>query len=122
MDDRFSRVVVRNTSDAAQRHNIHIAVHPFSCQQLHMMSARGIYGFSGDRPELADYQKRLADRLWDKIPGLSHLFFGNGHITIQHYGAFDDGDIYAAAVAIITPVLEENLWLDNLIREDEGGA
>ena len=111
MHSSFKRVVIRNNTE--QQHNIHITVHPFPIKSIYMFSWKGDYGHYEDK-ELSQYQKSLADKLWDEIPGLHSMFFSNGNITLQHTGIFPDNDIYEVAVSIIQPVLEENLKLELL--------
>lgn len=60
---------------------------------------------------MVEWKCRLADALFEGIPGLTRLFFTNGNITIQHSGAFPGKDILAAAKAIIQPALEAQLAL-----------
>jgi len=114
MIKQFNKVVIRDVTQ--QKHNVHLAVHPFPFGSILMMMHKGSYT-NHDGTELIDWQKSLADSLWDNIPGLSDLFFSNGNITIQHHGIFEDEDIKTAAEAIIRPFLEENLKLANMITE-----
>lgn len=108
----FNRVVIRDAT--VHTHNVHISVHPFKRSDgLCMMSHKGEYTNDWREP-MPEWQQRLADMLWDEIPGLSTLFFGNGQITIQHAGVFDDKDIVAAATTILQPVLETQLILESI--------
>lgn len=107
----FNKVVVRNVTQ--QKNNVHLAVHPFFFNRILMMMNKGDYS-NHDGSELTDWQKHLADELWNNIPGLSDLFFCNGEITIQHTGIFNDSEIFDAASEIIRPYLEENLTLINM--------
>jgi len=102
--DEFYKVVIRDKT--MEQGNIHLAVHPFPVPHILMMMGKGNYtdhyGCS-----LPDWQRKLADELWDKLPGLQDLFFNNGEITIQHNGLFRDSEIREAAIKIIEPYLEE---------------
>ena len=109
----FNRVVIREQTQ--HENNIHLAVHPFKTPNATlylMMTAHNYDSFR--KPEMPQYMKDLADKLWNSIPGLSTLFFGNGKITLQHVGVFTDTEIVEAATPIITEVLEANLALENL--------
>lgn len=111
----FDRVVIKNVTQ--QKHNVHIAVHPFKSAGLRMMMRPGDYDETGDEYKgapIPEWQRGLADSLWERIPGLHTLFFGNGQITIQHAGIFDDEDIIEAAAAILQPVLQAQLLLESL--------
>jgi hypothetical protein len=118
---RFDRVVVVNKTMHA--HNVHLGVHPFSFPSgIKMMTRKGDYDFYLKSGEMAEWQKKLADELWDGIPGLSTLFFDNGQITLQHSGVFTDHDIVAEATDIITPFLEQEMLLKNLFKEEVDAA
>ena len=106
----FDHVVIRNRTK--QEQNIHLAVHPFMAGEegIVMMTRRGNYG-DADLPE---WKQRLADKLWDTLPGLHRLFFLNGEITIQHGGVFEDAEIFEVASAIIRPALEAQLLLASI--------
>lgn len=109
----FNRVIIRNTTEHEE--NIHLSVHPFPMEDgIRMMMHRGDYGLWEREKPLAQWKKELADALWDGIPGLQHLFFNNGQITLQHHGVFPDAGIIEAAEAIIRPVLETQLRLQAL--------
>lgn len=110
--EKFNKVVIKDVT--SQKHNIHLAVHPFPFGVIMMMMNKGDYT-NHDGTELKDWQKRLADSLWENIPGISDLFFCNGEITIQHQGIFEDIEIIEAAKEIISPSLEENLKLNNML-------
>lgn len=102
------KVIISNRTTS--RHNIHLAVHPFSHNGIIMMMQKGDYdNHRGD--VLAEWKQKLADSLWDKIPGLHSLFFQNGEITIQHVGLYSDEEIISEAEAIIMPVLKGQLLL-----------
>ncbi len=110
--ERFNEVVIKNVTE--QPKNIHLAVHPFPFNRIKMMMHKGDYT-NNDGTELEEWQKHLADDLWDKIPGISDLFFCNGEITIQHQGVFEDEEIIEVATEIIKPYLDKNLNLINLL-------
>jgi hypothetical protein len=111
----FNRVVIINKTQQAE--NIHLAVHPFPFDHwITSMHKKGDYGhsFGEEGPEVtSEWQQRLADALWDGIPGLDTIFFKNGEITLQHAGVFSDEEIIEGAIAIIKPVLEQNLILSS---------
>lgn len=112
----FNKVVFRHVGRGEQ--NIHIAVHPFPCNDgLRMMSYRQDYG-NLFKDELVEWKKGLADALWDGIPGLSRLFFSNGSITLQHEGVFTDVEILEEAEAIIRPILQAQLVLSQMWTEN----
>lgn len=104
----FDRVVIKDVT--RMENNIHLAVHPFSTPnaELIMMMSKNRF------VELPEWQQKLADALWDNIPGLDTLFFNNGGITLQHTGIFSDAEIIEAAEEIIRPVLETQLTLRKL--------
>jgi hypothetical protein len=105
----FNKVVFHPV-DSSER-NIHIAVHPFPCDDvIRLMESPGDYGRVTQEP-LTEWKRRLADALFEGIPGLTHLFFTNGNITIQHAGIFSQAEILAGAEAIVRPVLEVQLAL-----------
>lgn len=108
----FNEVVVK-INPRSQPGNLHIAVHPFKCSRLYMMMWVGDYGDRGFENEglMSEYQKKLADQLWEKIPGMHTMFFMNGEITIQHNELFGEDDIFEAVKAIVKPILEQNLLL-----------
>lgn len=113
----FDKVVIRNKTE--QEHNIHLAVHPFPVDGMIRS-----FDHSGDRDTLfneseplPEWQGKLVDTLYERIPGLQALFFRNGGITLQHSGVFDDEAIITEAEAILRPVLEENLRLKRLLAE-----
>lgn len=111
--DKFNKVVLRNKTE--QMCNVHIAAHPFRCEySIKAMNYKGDYRFFLSEETMPEWQQKLADQLWDGIPGLHTLFFTNGNITIQHSGVFDDDDIFEAACEIIRPVLETNKLLNDL--------
>lgn len=110
----FNKVVIKNTTQ--QEENVHLAVHPFKCDKMAMMMGKGDYGtdYFNSGWEMPEYQKKLADQLWEEIPGLHNLFFSNGQITLQHVGLFTDEQIIEAATEIIRPILEQNLLLSDI--------
>lgn len=112
----FDRVIIKDVTRTET--NIHLAVHPFTTPnaELVMMMSRERYQ-SPSGTELPEWQQRLADALWDGIPGLDTLFFNNGEITLQHTGVFSDAEIIEAAEEIIRPVLETQLTLKKLGAE-----
>lgn len=127
----FNRVVIKNTTEPiGTKHydsfyderppfvydggNVHIALHPFKCPRLVSMNRPQDYGLHFDDYEMPEYQKRLADALWESLPALHTLFFGNGQITIQHRNVFSDDEIFEAAEQIIRPILEQNQMLNTL--------
>lgn len=108
----FNRVVIRNVTQHDR--NIHLSVHPFPLEAvIRMMETKGEYGnhFQDDPPE---WRQRLADALWDALPGLTRLFFANGSITLQHSGVFSDAEIIEAATEVIQPVLAGQLLLQQV--------
>lgn len=108
----FDKVVIRNVTSQAT--NVHLAVHPFRCfDGIRMMMHRGDYNDLFKKEELSEWKQRLADALWDEIPGLQNLFFSNGEITLQHHGVFEDAAIAAAATEIIQPALEAQALLES---------
>lgn len=104
MDKRFNRVVIRPRG--GQLGNIHLGVWPFS-----VGSIVGIehYSLETQLAKLPEPYAALARTLWDAVPGIKHLYFSNGQITIQHSGAFDDEEIIDVVSPIIHPVLEAAL-------------
>ncbi|KKM96752.1 hypothetical protein LCGC14_1174890 [marine sediment metagenome] len=118
----FNKVVIRDTPK--QEGNIHLSVHPFRVDSIHMMSQRGEYGHDWKEP-IPPWQRLVADALWDSIPGLTTLFFQNGKVTLQHSQVFPDHEIAQAAKEVLTPFLENNLngaydnWVEN--REEREG-
>lgn len=123
----FNRVVIRDRTK--QQYNIHLAVHPFHFTEgIRMMSSedavddfmtRASNEHNAANP-LTGPQARLAKNLMASIPGIQHLFFANGAITIQHTGVFDDKAIIAAAKEIIEPFLTEQLTLDCVYADVAG--
>jgi len=113
MEPNFNQVVFK--ADTSHSQIVQMAIHPFFINQMVIMPAPGNYGILLDTPAIADYQKQLADALWDHIPGLSCLFFTNGSIVIQHAGVFSSEEIAAAAEKIILPVLENTLRFTHLL-------
>lgn len=112
----FNKVVFRHVG--VSERNVHIAVHPFPCEDgTRGMSWRTDYG-SPLKEALAEWKCRLADALWDGIPGLHDLFFSNGMISIQHTGAFSDKEVLTAAEAIIRPVLAAQLAVSQMWTGD----
>ncbi len=106
MNERFNKVVINDVTQ--HKHNIHLAVHPFPFDSIKMMMNKGDYT-NHDGTELNEWQTRLADSLWDNLPGVNDLFFNNGGITIQHNGIFEDNEIIEVAIEIIEPFLQANL-------------
>lgn len=111
----FNTVVIRTQSHTGHN-NIRLVVHPFHTPnaELYMMMYQGQH-FDGDsyHTPMPQYMRDLSDQLWQNIPGLNTLFFGNGHITLQHAGVFDDADIIEAATQIMEPILTANLALQS---------
>ena len=107
-------VIIKNITQ--QETNIHLAVHPFrNTGGIVMMSWKGHYGTTiGEQEPMAEWKQRLADSLWDDLPGLRTLFFTNGGITLQHGGIFNDDEIIKLAEEIIRPVLETQALLESL--------
>ncbi len=110
----MNKVVIRNRTE--QAFNMHLAVYPFPhlFSTSTMMSTRGDYGHDWEEP-MPEWQRNLADSLWDAIPGLTRLFFKNGEITLQHAGVFDDPEILGMATKVIEPVLQSNLTLQEIL-------
>lgn len=111
----FDKVIIRNRTE--QKENIHLSVHPFRSRGLRMMLGPGHYDETSDDykgDSMPEWQRKLADSLWENIPGIQTLFFGNGQITIQHAGVFEDGEITEAAINILRPALETQLLLESL--------
>ncbi|MAH47252.1 hypothetical protein CMI37_15615 [Candidatus Pacearchaeota archaeon] len=106
---------VKYIDQTEQRGNIHIAVHPFRVEKLAMMSWKGDYGTFVDEHPLSETQQRLADKLWEEVPGLRTLFFANGQITLQHSQVFNDTEIVESARPFIESVLNANLELETLL-------
>lgn len=108
MKPNFNRVVIRvinnDGSTGSYEGNIHLAVHPFKCEHFFMMGCKGYYDVS-----MPLWQRDLADKLWDEVPGMHTLFFGNGYITVQHHEVFTNAEIIEVAEALIRPVLEAQL-------------
>jgi len=114
---RFKQVVIKNVTQ--QKHNIHLAVHPFYFDEVirHFEKQGDYKGGSFQETEVVDWQRRLLDELWAGIPGLHSVFFTNGEITLQHAGIFDDEEIITSASEIIQPYLEQELKLRQLTDE-----
>lgn len=105
----FNKVVIKNTTQF--HHNVWLAVYPFYVADMVRMEHKGHYGYDWDTGSISEWQKALADKLWDKLPGLQTIYFDNGEIILQHNGLFSDEEIIAAATEVIQPVLEDNLLL-----------
>ena len=108
----FKEVVFKDLTQ--QRYNIHLGVHPFRMGKgLVMMDEKGDYGlhYEEESKQLAQWEKDLADQLWDNIPGMDVLFFDNGKVVIQHKGIYEDDQIIPVVEQIIRPVLEWGLAL-----------
>ncbi len=114
----FNRVVIKDISLSFDQHAVRMAVHPFPFdgdgEDYFKMTSRG--KFSIDIP---DHQKRLANALWERIPGLRSMYFKNGEISIYHSGIFENEEIYKAALDIVTPFLEQNLALHMMDNPEE---
>jgi hypothetical protein len=113
MEPNFNQVVFK--ADTSHSQIVQMAIHPFFVSQIVMMPFPGNYGIDPDSASISDDQKKLADILWDHIPGLMCLFFMNGSIVIQHSGAFSSEEIAQAAENIVKPVLESTLRFSHLL-------
>ena len=90
--------------------DLRLAVHPFTVTGgLYLMNNKGDYGTDTPKPELFQWQKELADTLWDVIPGLLTLFFSNGEIHIRHSGCFSNKELESVALSVIKPFLSREL-------------
>ena len=114
----FNRVIIRDMSPNDPT-VASLAVHPFPFDGQAMMLERGVVaqhealvrmGLSKG-VELSEWQKELADSLWDNLPTLQSLQMVNGMIALQHSGAFEPAEISEAAIAIIKPYLEMQLYV-----------
>ncbi|MCK9369899.1 hypothetical protein M0R04_08345 [Candidatus Dojkabacteria bacterium] len=109
----FNKVIIKNVTE--QKHNIHLAVHPFRCDYfIKSFRGKGDYQMIRDTEELPEWQKKLSDDLYDNIPGLREIYFSNGEITLQHVGVFEDEELIEEASKIIEPYLTTNLKLEGL--------
>ena len=110
----FKEVVFKNLT--LQKNNIHLGVHPFRMGEgIVMMMSKGDYGLSHQKLD-SQWEKDLADKLWDNIPGMDILFFDNGEVTLQHKGIYEDEELISVAEQIIRPILE---WGLALAQQDE---
>lgn len=88
--------------------NVHLAVYPFFHNSINMMTEQGYYR-DHEGSQMTDWEKSLADKLWETIPSLAVLFFNNGEITIQHHRLLSDEEVVEMASSIILPYLTANM-------------
>ena len=104
------------------KNNVHIGVYPLFVSRLQLImgasSCQGDfvdYGNSNSGRVLSESQQNLAKQLFEEVPGINALFLGNGCVTIQHTGVFNDDEVVELATSVLTPYLEAELKFRSLL-------
>lgn len=114
-------IIIRDRTK--QTGNVHVAIHPLRTSGNTWMSIyKGHYGsqdiFADEENKMPLWLRKMADDLWEAVPGLNTLSIGNGEITLQHVGIFEDREVIAYAEPVIRHHIELNERLLQVLKEN----